>query len=126
MDGKSVGPLSVACFLPKSTTTSSSNDRSLLALTQTQTIQCQHCKLLYIGETGRTLKTRITEHVNNIKKGHTYMVLYTHFTTHGIQTFKYIGLEHNPLWSKNQRIRRESQIIISLAMVTLGGLNERT
>ena len=32
-------------------------------------IQCQYCKLVYVGETGRVLKVRIMEHVNHIKKG---------------------------------------------------------
>lgn len=64
-------------------------------------IQCQHCKTLYVGETGRTLKTRIMEHVNNIKKGHMDNVLYVYFHNYGIQNFKYIGLDHNTLWSKN-------------------------
>lgn len=32
-------------------------------------IQCQHCKLLYVGETGRPLKVRMYEHLNQIRKG---------------------------------------------------------
>lgn len=89
-------------------------------------IQCQYCKLVYVGETGRVLKVRIMEHVNNIKKGKIHTNLYAHFQLHGIQHFKYIGVEHNPLWSKNQRIRREGQIIVDLSSISPEGLNEKT
>lgn len=89
-------------------------------------VQCQHCRIIYVGETGRALKIRIMEHVNNIKKGHKDNVLYTHFQTHGIHNFKYIGLEQNSLWSTNQRIRREIYLIEKLDTVTPNGLNERT
>lgn len=89
-------------------------------------VQCQHCRILYVGETGRALKIRIMEHVNNIKKGHKDNVLYVHFQNHGIHNFKYIGLEQNSLWSKNQRIRRETFLIRKLGTVTPNGLNERT
>ena len=48
-------------------------------------IQCQRCKKLYIGETGRSIRVRIKEHINSIKKGQTDTILYTNFTSCGLQ-----------------------------------------
>lgn len=50
-------------------------------------IECQHCKLLYVGETGKTLKMTIREHINNIKRGHMDTMLYAPFHNYGIQNF---------------------------------------
>lgn len=58
--------------------------------------------VLYIEETGRTLKTRTQEHVNHIKKGHTDTVLRAHFAAHGVHNFKYIDLEHKIQKSKGE------------------------
>lgn len=65
------------------------------------------------------------EHVNNIKRGHMDTMLYAHFNNYGIQNLKYIGLDHNTLWSKNQRLRHESQLIKKLGTISPQGLNER-
>lgn len=88
-------------------------------------IQCQHCMLLYIGETGRPLKVRMYEHLNQIRKSSRETTLYAHFTEHGIHNFKYIGLDSNPLWSTNQRKRLEHIMIQKLSTITPKGLNEK-
>lgn len=88
-------------------------------------IQCQHCKLLHIGETGRSLKTRIYEPLNQIHNASVDTTLYAHFTSQGIQNFKYMGLGSNPLWSKNQRKHQEHIIIEKLSTITTKGLNEK-
>ncbi|OCT84259.1 hypothetical protein XELAEV_18022408mg [Xenopus laevis] len=40
------------------------------------------CKLQYIGRTGRNLKTRIREHINNIRKGVSTHSVSAHFKSH--------------------------------------------
>lgn len=80
-------------------------------------IQCQHCKLLYIGETGRTLKIRIYLHLNHIRNASIETTLYAHFTSQGI--------ESNPLWSSNQCKCLEHIMIQKLSTKTPNGLNEK-
>lgn len=62
-------------------------------------IPCEHCGKLYIGETGKALKTRITEDLNYIKNGNTGRILYAHFVQFSLEHFKWIGIESNPLSS---------------------------
>ena len=88
-------------------------------------VQCQHCKLLYIGETGRTLRICIYKHLNQIQHASKETTLYAHFTWYGIQNFKYIGLESDPLWSLNQHKRHEHMMIRKLSMIAPKGLNEK-
>lgn len=84
-------------------------------------IRCEHCRKLYIGKTRRTLKTRIAEHLNNIKRHQHY-----HFVKFGLQNFKYIGIESNPLWSTKLQWKCESSIIRHLLTFAPQGLNEKT
>lgn len=81
----------------------------------TYAIQCQHCKL----------RIRIYEHLNQIRNANMETTLYAQFTLQGIQNFKYIGIESNPLWSINQRKSQEHIMIEKLSTITPKGLNEK-
>ena len=88
-------------------------------------IQCQHCEKLYVGETGRTLKMRMSEHLHHIRNSNSTTVLYRHFIMYGIHHLKYVALDSNSLWSKPQRKRMESIMINKLATIVPLGFNEK-
>ncbi|OCT58440.1 hypothetical protein XELAEV_18002112mg [Xenopus laevis] len=73
------------CFQFQSKVTKETFDiKSLITCNSTNVIyllQCP-CNLQYIGRTGRCLKTRIGEHMNNIKKGVLTHSVSAHFKSH--------------------------------------------
>lgn len=87
-------------------------------------IQCRRCQRQYVGETGKTLLTRLTQHRYNIstgRKADTHLV--QHFREHGVASLWLRGLEHDPTWTAPQRRRKEAQWIVRLGFIYPGGLN---
>ena len=88
-------------------------------------IECQKCGLWYIGSTGRTLTTRVKEHLHRIKYNHKTTFLYRHFIQCGLNNFKALALEANSHWSPAQRRFKEEKWIKTLLTVHPEGLNEK-
>lgn len=89
-------------------------------------IWCTKCQLKYIGETGNTITTRITQHRYNIKnKKQSHTPLVHHFLLHGWESFKCTGLKHNPNWTISERKREEKRWILRLNTMQPRGLNDR-
>nr|XP_039251129.1 uncharacterized protein LOC120328667 [Styela clava] len=70
-------------------------------------ISCKKCGMQYIGETGRHLKYRITEHIRSIKTQNKDLVVGTHFSQpgHSLKYFSVIGIEklfHDHIYRKNK------------------------
>jgi len=76
---------------------------TLLSTNLVYAITCKHCKHIYVGETGATLKQRLYQHLYQIKKINNNKLLYTHFIQHTISNLLISGLESNPSWSFGQR-----------------------
>lgn len=93
-------------------------------------LQCS-CNLQYVGRTKRALKTRIKEHVQNIKSGFLKHNVSKHFAlvhnrdpTH----LQFWGIEkHKPMWRGSHLVRdisrKESRWIHTLRTLVPGGLN---
>jgi len=45
-------------------------------------INCQDCDASYVGQTKKLLKTRIKEHINDIKKSGSLSVIFNHRLSH--------------------------------------------
>lgn len=89
-------------------------------------IWCSKCQLKYVGETGNTITTRMTQHRYNIKnKKQTDTPLVQHFLLHGWEAFKCTGIKHNPNWTIIERRREEKRWILKLNTMQPRGLNER-
>ena len=74
----------------------------------TYVICCQRCKMQYVGETGRTLRERITDHLSNIRtKKSTPVGLHFNLPDHNIRDFRVMGLEHVNRADLNYRRLRE-------------------
>ena len=87
-------------------------------------ITCTKCGLQYVGETQNTIATRLNQHRYNINNGKkTHLVIVQHFMTHGINSLKVTGLEHNPNWTTGQRQHNERQWIKRLDTIFPKGLN---
>ncbi|XP_077974125.1 uncharacterized protein LOC144429790 [Styela clava] len=58
-------------------------------------ISCKKCGMQYIGETGRHLKYRISEHIRSIKSKNRDLVVGAHFNQpgHSLKDFNVIGIE---------------------------------
>ena len=86
-------------------------------------IQCKHCKAIYVGETGATIKQRLYQHVYHIQKGTISKLLYVHFVQHHISSFSLSGLETNAGRSLFQRRAAEKIWIYRLSSTAPFGLN---
>lgn len=89
-------------------------------------LQCYHCGHQYVGETGGSLHTRLTQHlynVNNDLKPDTALV--RHFRQVGTKHIRATILEHNRDWPTRTRKRREYIWISRLNSRTPKGLNEQ-
>ena len=89
------------------------------------------CGLAYIGKTSRALKTRISEHRNNIRNHDQKSPVAVHFSTfkHSVSTLSYVGIEHVQLPRRGGDIntlllKRELHWIYSLNTLSPKGLNE--
>ena len=87
-------------------------------------IQCKQCRIIYVGETGATIKQRLYQHVYHIQKGTNQKRLYIHFIHHHITNFSLSGLEINAGWSLAQRRAAERRWIFRLSSTAPLGLNE--
>ena len=90
-------------------------------------IKCQKCdKLVYVGETGRKLKTRAYEHVYSIKKKKDTLVS-EHFNQddHDISNFKMFGV--CKILSTQTKIRKQMEIkyIYNLGTIHPLGINKK-
>ncbi|XP_072358166.1 uncharacterized protein [Scyliorhinus torazame] len=86
-------------------------------------IRCKRCDILYIGETGNTLRTRLTGHCSEIRTHKRHKLINIHFMEHGLDALQIIGLEANSKWSTPRRKRRERHWIINLGTKSPNGLN---
>lgn len=86
-------------------------------------IRCSLCGKRYVGETKNTILTRMWGHRHAVRRGTAHIV--PHFRRHSIQSLKICGLEHNPEWSKRDRLRRERHWIERLGTWFPKGLNVR-
>ena len=87
-------------------------------------LTCHKCGLKYVGETGRSLRTRWGEHRGNFlrkKKGSTTLI--QHSITHG-EYMSIMVLEANPTWTQKTRRARERSWIASLGTLVPWGLND--
>ncbi|XP_058865981.1 uncharacterized protein LOC131708063 [Acipenser ruthenus] len=89
-------------------------------------IQCDTCKIIYIGETGNTIRVRLTQHIYNIKhKKESQTPLVAHFLQHNLESLKITGLERNQNWTIGERKWREKDWINKLQTTFPLGLNIR-
>ena len=85
-------------------------------------IVCKKCDARYVGQTSRTLRRRIGEHIANIKSRYASSVS-SHFNfTCSLNDFSFTALEHCP--NNERRLRKESQWIERLKTLVPNGLNE--
>ena len=86
-------------------------------------IRCSHCQKIYIGETSRTLNTRISEHLADIRHKRSKPVA-THFNSpnHTITHVQVLAL-----WQNHgdclDRLTQESFLISKLGSLSPAGLN---
>ena len=97
---------------------------TLLSCNVIYAIQCKLCRIIYVGETGATIKQRLYQHIYHIQKGTNDKLLYTHFISHHINNFSLSGLETNAGWSLTQRRAAERRWISRLSSTAPLGLND--
>ncbi|KAK1875108.1 Homeobox protein TGIF2LY [Dissostichus eleginoides] len=97
---------------------------TLLSTNLVYAITCKHCKKIYVGETGATLRQRLYQHLYQIKKNNNNKLLYTHFIQHTISNLLISGLESNPSWSFGQRRATERRWIWRLSSKSPTGFND--
>ena len=89
-------------------------------------LTCTSCGLRYVGETGASLQTRLTQHlyeINNCRRLDTHLV--PHFLRHGVDSLHMCGLECGPNWTLRQRRACEQKWIWRLSSLYPKGLNTR-
>ena len=86
-------------------------------------ISCENCDSLYIGQTGRRLADRVTEHLRDIKTNSADKPVARHFNSlgHNIENLKVCILKK--VDNTNRRIQFESFIIKNLKTVYPFGMN---
>ena len=57
---------------------------TLLSFNLVYVVQCRLCKMIYVGETGATIKQRLYQHTYHIQRGTDSKLLYVHFIQHHI------------------------------------------
>ncbi len=67
-------------------------------------VPCQECEVTYIGETGRTLKKRLTEHKYAVKRGNPEngIAVHANTTLHAIDWESAKVLEEQQHWMKRR------------------------
>jgi hypothetical protein len=87
-------------------------------------ILCNRCQQMYVGETGNTLKQRISQHISSIKLKYPTAIS-LHFTSndHSVDDFKFFGLVSNSKWSQTARRLKENYWIKKLKTLTPNGIN---
>ena len=90
-------------------------------------ITCHECGLLYIGETGRTLETRFSEHLAGVRLSRDHRPVFKHFLQRG-HTSR--SMKVQVLWSVRgdilDRKHLESWLISKLKTRSPFGLNLKT
>lgn len=86
-------------------------------------IGCGVCGMLYVGETGKTLLTRLKQHLYNIREGRQTTPLVQHFQIHSIQHLYITGLQTCGTWTEGQRRRKEALWMEKLKTRVPYGLN---
>ena len=86
-------------------------------------IQCKKCNKLYVGETSRSLRDRIYEHLLDIRNASSSStILHKHFAySCSISDFAFLAFAHHP--SQNTRRQREMHWIRTLDSCSPHGLN---
>ena len=87
-------------------------------------ISCRRCSHLYIGETGRSLRSRFGEHLRSIRKNTPGFPVAQHFnsTGHSITDVQVRGMRLCS-GTKIQRKQQEMRLIFRLGTVQPHGLN---
>ena len=85
-------------------------------------IRCKSCGAIYVGQTQRSLRTRIEQHLQNIQDQHRITPLYRHFRdVCGPASFSFFGIDVHP--DTNRRLQKESRWIEVLGARVPLGLN---
>ena len=85
-------------------------------------ISCANCSQRYIGQTGRTLATRIKEHLYGIRTNKDHNVS-RHFSVCGIESFRFTGID--VVTNLSRRLLKENKWIQRYDSLHPNGLNER-
>lgn len=108
-------------------------NRHLYRITQTISLHQTNCVYLlfckkwntqYIGETKHSIKTRLLQHLGNIRhnrESNTRLV--QHFQLHNIENVRITGIERNNTWTDNDRKKKEKLWIYTLGTKEPNGLN---
>ena len=87
-------------------------------------IHCQKCFQKYVGETSRSVKDRISQHLSNIRlKYQTPISEHFNQVDHSILDFKFFALVNNVLWSDSKRKTVENKWIDKLETLKPKGIN---
>jgi len=87
-------------------------------------IECQKCFQKYVGETSRSLKKRMSEHLSNIRlKYETPVGEHFNQADHCITDVKFFALVSNPSWSEVKRKTVENKWIDKLQTLKPNGIN---
>ena len=91
-------------------------------------IKCQRCGQEYIGETGRTIKERIDEHIRYIRNIESHHPTGKHFNMYGhsLRDFSWMGFEKISQDSKTFRRTRETFRINQFQTLEPTGMNKYT
>ena len=90
-------------------------------------IICKRCNIIYIGETGRRLADRITEHIRSIRNNFSGFPVAQHFNppSHcSLNDFSVTGIIHCNCSNVN-RLNIENRIIFKLGTLSPLGLNTK-
>jgi hypothetical protein len=90
-------------------------------------IVCLKCQLKYVGETSRTVKERIGQHLSTIRLKYDTPIS-EHFNQigHSIEDFRFFALISNPHWSDEKRKFTENKWIDKLQTLKPKGINTDT
>ena len=86
-------------------------------------VTCTACKMRYIGQTSRPLRTRILQHLADVRARRNTPIG-EHFDICGLDCFSFAGLERVP--DEDQRLAKESAWIRRLHTAIPSGLNTIT
>ena len=91
-------------------------------------IICKRCNIIYIGETGRRLADRITEHIRSIRNNFSGFPVAQHFNppSHcSLNDFSVTGIIHCNC-SNGNRLNIENRIIFKHGTLSPLGLNTKS
>ncbi len=85
-------------------------------------IRCSRCGIAYVGQTGNTLRQRLSEHLRRLDDPQENAELYRHFRAHNARSYLRVFAIERCL-SRSKRLNRESLWIKRFGSVTPNGLN---